>query len=122
MDRLEIALISIPVLLALIFLRVPIGLAMLLCGVVGTAIVTGGWVPILASLKSLTYDVFANHSLSIIPLFLLMGQFATKGGMSESLFKAAAAFLGHRRGGIAMAGVGACAGFGAICGDRKSVV
>ena len=73
--------------------------------------------PILASLKSLTYDVFANHSLSIIPLFLLMGQFATKGGMSESLFKAAAAFLGHRRGGIAMAGVGACAGFGAICGS-----
>ncbi len=117
MDRLEVALISVPVLLAMIFLRVPIGLAMLLCGVVGTAIVTSGWVPILASLKSLTYDVVANHSLSIIPLFLLMGQFATKGGMSESLFKAAAAFLGHRRGGVAMAGVGACAGFGAICGS-----
>ncbi|MCT8972859.1 TRAP transporter large permease [Microbaculum marinisediminis] len=117
MDRFEIALISIPILLGMIFLRVPIGLAMLLCGVGGTAIVTDRWVPILASLKSLTYDVFSGHSLSIIPLFLLMGQFATKGGMSESLFKAAAAFLGHRRGGIAMAGIGACAGFGAICGS-----
>ena len=117
MDRLEIALISVPVLLGMIFLRVPIGLAMLLCGIGGTAIVTGRWLPILASLKSLTYDVFSNHSLSIIPLFLLMGQFATKGGMSESLFRAAAAFLGHRKGGVAMAGVGACAGFGAICGS-----
>jgi len=117
MDRLEIALISIPILLGMIFLRVPIGLAMLLCGIGGTAIVTDRWTPILASLKSLTFDVFSSHSLSIIPLFLLMGQFATKGGMSESLFRAAAAFLGHRRGGIAMAGVGACAGFGAICGS-----
>jgi C4-dicarboxylate transporter DctM subunit len=52
-----------------------------------------------------------------VPLFLLMGQFATRGGMSEALFKAAAAWLGHRRGGIAMAAIGACAGFGAICGS-----
>ncbi|MEJ8574588.1 TRAP transporter large permease [Microbaculum marinum] len=117
MDRLEIALVSIPVLLGMIFVRVPIGLAMLLCGIGGTVLVTGRWVPIMASLKSLTYDVISNHSLSIVPLFLLMGQFATKGGMSESLFRAAAAFLGHRRGGVAMAGIGACAGFGAICGS-----
>jgi C4-dicarboxylate transporter, DctM subunit len=117
MDRFEIALLSFPVLLALIFLRMPIGLSMLLCGIGGTAIVNGRWVPILGSLKSLSYDVFSNHSLSIVPLFLLMGQFATKGGMSQSLFKAAAAFLGHRRGGVAMAGIGACAGFGAICGS-----
>lgn len=116
MDRLEIALLSFPVLLGMIFLRVPIGLAMLICGIVGTGLVAG-WVPILASLKSLTYDVLSNHSLSIIPMFLLMGQFATKGGISRALFRAAAAFLGHRKGGVAMAAVGACAGFGAICGS-----
>jgi tripartite ATP-independent transporter DctM subunit len=56
-------------------------------------------------------------SLSIVPLFLLMGQFAALGGMSRALFKAAEAFLGHRKGGVAMAAVGACAGFGSICGS-----
>ncbi len=117
MSRIELALLSFPVLLILIFLRVPIGLAMLLVGLAGSVIVTGGWVPVLASMKTLPYDVFANHSLSIVPLFLLMGQFATRGGMSRALFRAAAAFIGHRKGGIAMASVGACAGFGAICGS-----
>jgi len=55
--------------------------------------------------------------LSIVPMFLLMGYFATVGGMSQALFKAAEGFLGHRRGGVAMAAIGACAGFGAICGS-----
>lgn len=117
MSRIELALLSFPVLLAMIFLRVPIGLAMFLVGLFGTVIVTGTWIPILASMKTLPYDVFSSHSLSIVPLFLLMGQFATKGGMSRALFAAAGAFLSHRRGGIAMASVGACAGFGAICGS-----
>ena len=52
-------------------------------------------------------------------MFLLMGQFATLGGMSQALFKAAEGWLGHRKGGIAMASVGACAGFGAICGSSR---
>ncbi len=63
------------------------------------------------------YDTFSSYSLSIIPLFLLMGQFATRGGMSRVLFEAAASWIGHRRGGVAMASVGACAAFGAICGS-----
>ncbi|MGP1396313.1 MAG: TRAP transporter large permease [Inquilinaceae bacterium] len=117
MSDLAIGAWSFPVLLLLIFLRVPIGLAMLICGSVGTYLVLGRWVPILSQLKSVTFDTFANYSLSIIPLFLLMGQFATKGGMSQSLFKAAETWLGHRKGGVAMAAVGACAGFGAICGS-----
>ncbi|MEO3431393.1 TRAP transporter large permease [Pelagibius sp. CAU 1746] len=117
MSALEIGLWSFPLLLALIFLRLPIGLAMLMVGFFGTWLVTGSWTPILAQLKSLTYDTFSNYSLSIVPLFLLMGQFATRGGMSKSLFKAAETWLGHRRGGVAMAAVGACAGFGAICGS-----
>ena len=117
MSDLEIAVWSFPVLLALIFLRVPIGLAMFLVGLVGAFLVTGRWTPVLAQLKALTYDTFSSYSLSIVPLFLLMGQFATRGGMSRALFRCAAAFIGHKRGGMAMAAVGACAGFGAICGS-----
>ena len=117
MSNLEIGIWSFPVLLVLIFLRLPIGLAMLLCGMVGTWLVTGSWNPILAKLKAETYSTFSSHSLSIIPLFLLMGQFAGLGGMSQSLFRAANAWLGHRKGGVAMAAIGACAGFGAICGS-----
>lgn len=117
MTNLEIGIASFPVLLLLIFLRIPIGLAMLMCGLGGTWILLGSPNAILARLKVETYSTFSSYSLSIIPLFLLMGQFATLGGMSQSLFKAAETWLGHRRGGVAMAAVGACAGFGAICGS-----
>ncbi|TBW58420.1 TRAP transporter large permease [Marinobacter halodurans] len=117
MSSIDIALWSFPILILLIFIRIPIGAAMLLTGLVGTWLVTGSWTPILAQMKNLSWSNFANYSLSIIPLFLLMGQFAAHGGMSRSLFKAAEAFLGHRRGGVAMSAVGACAGFGAICGS-----
>jgi tripartite ATP-independent transporter DctM subunit len=117
MSNLELGIWSFPILLGMIFLRIPIGLAMLMVGFFGTWLVTGSWVPILAQMKSLTYDTFSSYSLSIVPLFLLMGQFATRGGMSKALFKAAETWLGHRKGGVAMAAVGACAGFGAICGS-----
>ncbi|MBN7755678.1 MULTISPECIES: TRAP transporter large permease [Alphaproteobacteria] len=117
MTNLEIGLWSFPLLLLLIFLRLPIGLAMLLCGLGGSWIVFGNVTPVLAKLKNETYSTFSGYSLSIIPLFLLMGQFATLGGMSRALFKAAETWMGHRRGGVAMAAVGACAGFGAICGS-----
>ena len=117
MSGLMLGALSFVVLLVLIFLRIPIGLAMLMCGMVGTRLATESWIPVLGSLKSITYDTFSSYSLSIVPLFLLMGQFATRGGMSRALFKSAAAWLGHRQGGVAMAAVGACAGFGAICGS-----
>ena len=98
-------------------LRIPIALAMMIIGFVGSYIVFGSNIFTLNQLKTLTYGIFSNYSFSIIPLFLLMGQFATLSGMSASLFKAAESFLGHRKGGVAMSGVGACAGFGAICGS-----
>ncbi|WP_431358185.1 TRAP transporter large permease [Thalassococcus arenae] len=101
----------------MIFLRVPIGLAMFLAGLAGLLIVTGDTTVPFARLKSETYTTFSNYSLSIVPMFLLMGHFATLGGMSQALFKAAEGWLGHRKGGVAMAAVGACAGFGAICGS-----
>jgi C4-dicarboxylate transporter DctM subunit len=117
MDPLSLAAWSFPVLLLLIFLRVPIGLAMLAVGLVGSWQVYGSVTPLLNQMKTLAYGQFSSHSLSIVPLFLLMGQLATLGGMSQALFKAAEAFLGHRKGGVGMAAVGACAGFGSICGS-----
>ena len=117
MSNLEIGLISFPALLILIFIRVPIGLAMFLVGLVGLYFVTGSLNLPLGRMKSETFSTFSSYSLSIVPIFLLMGHFATLGGMSTALFKAAESFLGHRRGGVAMAAIGACAGFGAICGS-----
>jgi tripartite ATP-independent transporter DctM subunit len=89
---------------------------MLLVGVGGFAALRG-LDPLLAHLKTATFPAFADYSLSVIPLFLLMGEFATRAGLSRALFRAANVWLGRHRGGMAMAAVGACAGFGAICGS-----
>jgi tripartite ATP-independent transporter DctM subunit len=117
LSDIAIGILSFPALLALIFLRVPIGLAMFLTGLVGLIWVTGGTLVPLGRLETETFTTFASYSLSIIPMFLLMGHFATLGGMSQALFQAAAGFLGHRKGGVAMAAIGSSAGFGAICGS-----
>ncbi len=109
--------LSFPLLLLMIFTRAPIGLAMMLCGIGGLYLATGSTNMFMAKLKSESFSTFSSYSLSIIPMFLLMGQFATMSGMSSALFKAAESWLGHRKGGVAMASVGACAGFGAICGS-----
>jgi C4-dicarboxylate transporter, DctM subunit len=118
MSGIESGLILFGVLLALLVLRVPIGVGMFMVGAGGYVWITGGaWLPLLNSLKNLAYARLSNYDLIVIPLFLLMGQFATHGGLSRSLFRFVSAFLGHWRGGIAMAAVGACAAFGAICGS-----
>ncbi|MFY0691514.1 MAG: TRAP transporter large permease [Paracoccaceae bacterium] len=117
MTGLELALAAFALMLLAIFLRVPIGVAMFATGFIGTWIVLGRPSATLSQMKTLTYDTFSSYSLSIVPLFLLMGQFATKSGMSAALFNAASDWLGHRKGGVAMAAVGACAGFGAVCGS-----
>lgn len=117
MNGLELALSGFGLMLLGIFLRVPIAIAMGLTGFLGMWYVLGTPASPMAQMKSLSYETFSNQGLSIIPLFLLMGQFATKTGMSAALFRAANDWLGHRKGGIAMASVGACAGFGAVCGS-----
>ncbi|PID35714.1 MAG: C4-dicarboxylate ABC transporter permease [Rhodobacterales bacterium] len=117
MSDFALGLWSFPALMLMIFLRVPIGLAMFLAGFLGFGVMNGSFAVPLAKLKTESYVTFSNYSLSIVPLFLLMGHFATLGGMSQALFRAAESWLGHRRGGVAMAAVGACAGFGAICGS-----
>ncbi len=116
MDKYLLGIFAFPILFLLLILRVPIGLAMLLVGSIGTILISG-WLPVLSLAKTSAWHLFSNYSLSVIPLFLLMGNFASKSGMSEALFKFAGSCLGHRKGGVAMAAVGACAGFGAICGS-----
>ncbi len=105
-------------LLMVLFLaiRMHIGMAMFVAGALGYFWISG-LDPLLAHLKHAPYSRFSVYDLSVVPLFLLMGQFATHGGLSQALFRAGSAFLGHRRGGMAMAGIASCAGFGAICGS-----
>lgn len=117
MSGLELAFAGFGAMLLGIFLRLPIAVAMAVTGFVGTWYVLGSPNAPMAQLKSLPYESFSNQGLSIVPLFLLMGQFATRTGMSSALFRAASDWMGHKKGGIAMASVGACAGFGAICGS-----
>jgi C4-dicarboxylate transporter, DctM subunit len=118
MSGIGAGLLLFALLMVLLVLRVPIGIAMFTVGAGGYVWLTGGaWTPLLNSLKNLAYARLSNYDLIVIPLFLLMGQFATHGGLSRSLFRFVSAFMGHWRGGVAMASVGACAGFGAICGS-----
>jgi tripartite ATP-independent transporter DctM subunit len=103
-------------LLVLLALRCPIGLAMLVVGCAGYAHIVDT-TRLLAYLKTTPFFLFANYTLSVIPLFILMGALAERGGLARDLFVAANALVGHRRGGMAMGVIGACAGFGAVCGS-----
>lgn len=103
-------------LLGLIALRCPVGVAMLVVGAAGYQHIVG-LAPLLNYLKTTPYHLFANYTLSVIPLFILMGALAERGGLARDLFAAANALVGHRRGGMAMGVVGACACFGAVCGS-----
>lgn len=102
--------------LLLIGLRMHVGLALLLTGAVGYVYLSS-WPAFLAFMKTNPYYQFSNYTLSVIPLFVLMGALAERSGLSTALFKAAAAFIGHRRGGLAMAVIGACTVFSSICGS-----
>ena len=116
MSSFAIALSGIAVLLLLLAVRVPVGVAMIAVGV-GGYVSLAGFAPLLNFAKTSPYWAFANYDLSVVPMFLLMGQFASRAGLSRALFESANTFLGHRRGGVAMAAIGGCAGFGAICGS-----
>jgi C4-dicarboxylate transporter, DctM subunit len=112
------ALFGLLAMLILAFLRLPIALAMGLVGVVGYAYMRDwSWAAALAAVQTKVYETGRNYTLSVIPLFILMGSFVTRAGMSQELFRAAYAFIGHLRGGLAMATIVGCGGFGAICGS-----
>lgn len=102
--------------LVLLVARVHIAIAMLLPGALGYALVSGV-APLGNYVKTMAFARYSVYDLSVVPLFLLMGNLASRGGLSRRLFQATNAFLGHWRGGVAMSAVGACAGFGAICGS-----
>jgi C4-dicarboxylate transporter, DctM subunit len=109
-------LVAFAILLLLAFARVPIALAMLIVGVVAFATKRGVG-PALEQLALTTFAAGINYELSVVPLFILMGNFVARAGMSQELFRAAYTFIGHWRGGLAMSTIVACAGFGAICGS-----
>jgi C4-dicarboxylate transporter DctM subunit len=111
--------IGIVVLVALFLLRMPVAFAMALVGIVGFAYLTGPE----AALNLLGIDIFdqfSSYPLSVIPMFILMGSFAFASGISRRLYQTAYAWIGHRRGGLTVATVFACAGFGAICGSSTA--
>ncbi len=116
MSPIALALCIFGVMLLLMAVRVPIAVAMFVAGCVGY-IGQSGWLPLSNYLNGLAYGRFASYDLSVIPLFILMGNFATQGGISKALFGFAAAVMGRFKGGLAMAAVLASAAFGSICGS-----
>jgi tripartite ATP-independent transporter DctM subunit len=106
-------------LLFLIFLRIPVGFVMAVVGFAGFAWLVS-WDAALSILARDFFSTFSSYNLTVIPLFVLMGQVAFHSGMSARLFTAAHKFLGHLPGGLAIATIGACAGFSAICGSTSA--
>jgi tripartite ATP-independent transporter DctM subunit len=111
-----VAILGFVVLFVLMLLRVPVGMAMGLVGVGGFTYLVG-WGPAFKNVGHTTMRTVTDYNFAVIPLFLLMGSFATTSGMSRELFRGANAFVGHLRGGLGIATIAACGGFAAICGS-----
>jgi C4-dicarboxylate transporter DctM subunit len=116
MSAITLALAIFGIMLTLMAVRIPIAVAMFAAGGIGYVMQTG-WAPFTNFLNTQAFARFASYDLSVIPLFILMGHFATQGGISKALFQFAASVMRHFKGGLAMASVLACAAFGAICGS-----
>ena len=110
------ALTGLALMMVLALAGLPLAFAMGVVGFFGLAILRG-WNPALASAGTLMYETGFSYTLSVVPLFILMGNFVSRAGLSQELFRAAYAFIGHWRGGLAMSTIVACAGFGSICGS-----
>jgi tripartite ATP-independent transporter DctM subunit len=111
-------LIGLVAMMLLSLVRIPIALSMAAVGLVGYAYMRDwNWAPAFAMVQTQVYETGRNYTLSVVPLFILMGTFVARAGMAEELFRAAYAFVGHRKGGLAMATVVAAAGFGGPCGS-----
>ena len=114
-----IGVLGFVALLALIAIRVPIAYTMILVGLIGTSLLSGPAI-VFSQLKDLAYAQFSNYDLTVLPMFILMGGLAYRCGLSYDLFRGANAWIGRFRGGIAMAAVAACGGFGAVCGSSTA--
>lgn len=119
MEPLVLGLGGLAALVLLIAIRVPIAYTMILVGVVGIMLQTRPGI-LLNQLKDLAYAQFSNYDLSVLPMFILMGGLAARTGLSRALFRAANAWLGRFRGGVAMAAIVGCAGFGALSGSSTA--
>ena len=115
-EPVSLAALGLAATFALILLHVPVGVAMGLAGIAGFGLLVG-WEPAFAMIASETSNAFSSLELATIPLFILMGSFASAAGLSEDLYRLAYALIGHRRGGLASATIIGCAGFGAVCGS-----
>ncbi len=119
MSPLEIGGLGIAALFALILIQVPVGFSMMIVGVAGLALQTS-WQPAFTLLATETSAVLSSVDLATVPLFILMGVFATTAGFSREIYNAVSALLGHRRGGLAYATIGGCAAFGVVCGSSTA--
>lgn len=119
MDPTLAGIVGIVVMVALFMTRMPVAYVMTLVGFVGFSLLTS-WKGGLNLLSRSMYEAFSSYSLSTIPLFILMGQLAFHSGISRRLYNTAYHFLGHVRGGLAMATVAACSAFGAVCGSSPA--
>jgi len=115
-QNLLIGLAGLVCLIGLIAIRIPIAYSMIIVGGVGVTILSGPAI-FMSQLKDLAYAQFSIYDLSVVPMFVLMGNVATRVGLSRDLFRAANAWMGWMRGGVAMSAIAACAGFGAVCGS-----
>ncbi|MDP2621307.1 MAG: TRAP transporter large permease [Hyphomicrobiales bacterium] len=115
-SNIAIGTAGLAAMLALIVIRVPIAYSMIVVGIAGISLLSGPMI-VLFQLKDLAYSTFANYDLSVLPMFVLMGSLASRSGLSRDLFRGANAWLGRFRGGVAMATIAACGGFGAVCGS-----
>ena len=116
MTNIEYGGLLFGVCLALIALRMPVAVAMFVVGGFGFASIAG-WPAFLNLLNTAPFGRVSSYTLSVLPLFLLMGQLATRSGLSRALFDSARAWVGHRRGGLAISTIFGCAAFGSICGS-----
>jgi C4-dicarboxylate transporter DctM subunit len=119
MSPIVIGIIGLLILVVVLFSRMPVGFVMALVGFVGFSYM----VSLEAGLSLLAkdiFDIFGSYSLTVVPLFVFMGQIAFHAGISRRLYDSAYRFMGHWPGGLAMATIGACAGFAAICGSTNA--
>lgn len=119
MTPISAGIIGFFVLIALMFLRIPVGFVMAIVGFTGFGLLVS-WDASLNLLARDFFSIFSSYNLTVIPLFVLMGQLAFHSGISGRLFNAAHKFFGHLPGGLAIATIGACAGFSAICGSTSA--
>src|SRR3984957_15904258 len=115
----SVAVIGFIALFALMLLRVPVGMAMGLVGVTGFGYLVGPG-PALKLIGQTSMRTVSDYTFGVIPMFLLMGAFVSASGVSRELFGAANAFVGHRKGGLGVATIAACAGFAAISGSSRA--